>query len=173
MEATIRTKKGLRARQSGIGLIEVLLAVIIMSIGFLAAARMQIEGMSASQNAYALSQAKLMVQDMSERMRANRQGLAAGNYTNLSTAANTAAPGCLTSGTACTPAQRAQGDAYAWRELLHPSAAGATPLLPSADGITASGSVTFVDDTYVVTATWAERVGGEPESRSYSVRVVP
>jgi len=36
-------------RQKGVGLIEVLLAVIILSIGFLAAARMQVEGIAANQ----------------------------------------------------------------------------------------------------------------------------
>ena len=55
----MKTTKPLE-HQSGVGLLEVLIALIILSFGFLATARMQVEGMRYSQGAYNLSQAKFM-----------------------------------------------------------------------------------------------------------------
>ncbi len=161
------------ARQRGVGLIEVLLAVVLLSIGFLAAARMQIEGMNASQNSYSLSQAKFMVLDMSERMRANRVALTANRYDGVETRPGTSEPPCVSAGTACSPTERAQADIHAWSQLLHPSDDGTSPLLPSTPTIEAKGTVDLVDGVYEVTAVWAERVNGDSEQRSVSIRVVP
>jgi len=158
-------------REHGVGLIEVLLAVVLMSIGFLASARMQIEGMAASQSAYSASQAKLMVQDMSERMRANRVALADNEYDDLQTSANTTDPGCYTSGNPCTPSQRVAADIHEWSQFLHPEDQNATPLLPSTDDVEAIGTIDFEDGGYRVTVTWADR--DSAEGREYSVRVMP
>lgn len=163
------------ARQRGVGLIEVLLAVVIVSIGFLATARMQIEGMSASQNAYSLSQARFMVLDMAERMRANRVALADGSYDGLVTEPGVTAPACMNGGASCFPQDRVLADRFAWSQLLHPVQAGAVPILPSSPTVSAQGTVNFVDGAYVVTATWAERPEGNSDggARSFSIRVVP
>lgn len=162
-------------RERGVGLIEVLLAVVIISVGFLATARMQIEGMSASQNSYSLSQARFMVLDMAERMRANRVALSNGLYDGMETAAGVSAPACLESTTPCFPADRVAADRFAWSQLLHPSNNGVVPILPSSDTVTAQGTVELVNGAYIVTATWAERAEGNngPGARSFSIRVVP
>lgn len=161
--------------QGGIGLIEVLLAVVLVSIGFLAAARMQVQSMSTSQNNYALSQAKYIVLDMSERMRANRDAMEAGDYAGLETATGKTQPDCVINGTACTPADRVNADLYAWSLSFHPAQTGMPPLLPSATGVTAKGSIALNGSIYEVKATWAERVVDDPDpvERSYSVQVIP
>ena len=162
-----------RGRERGVGLLEVLLAVVLMSIGFLASARMQIEGMAASQSAYSASQAKLMVQDMTERMRANRVALSNNQYDGLETSNSTTDPGCFTSGNPCSPSQRVVADLHSWSQFLHPENENATPLLPSTDTIEAIGTIDFVDGSYKVSVTWADRDSNGSFERSYSVRVMP
>ena len=161
----------------GIGLVEVLLAVLLLSIGLLAAARMQVQGMTTSQNAYALSQAKLMVLEMGERMRANRAGVRAGLYDGLTTAPGTSAPACLDGGGDCSPAGVRDADLHAWSRHLHgaPGDARFVPLLPSAGGIEALGRVRRAPagQTRIVSVEWAEVTADGAARRDIAVRVTP
>lgn len=165
------------AHQSGIGLLEVLIAVILLSIGFLATARMQVEGMRYSQGAYNLSQAKFMVLDMTERMRVNREALKGDAYKAKSTQAGTSDPGCITSGTACSPADIALADLHAWSQNLY-ATAGSTnfiPLLPSSTSIPANGSITYdaTAGAYSVVVQWSETLKGTDTLQSLAVKVFP
>ena len=163
--------------ERGVSLVEVLLAVVVLSAGFLAAARLQVQSLATSQNAYALSQAKLMALEMGERLRANRAGVRAGLYDGLVTAAGTAPPACLADATGCSPAAIRDADRHAWSRRLHAVDAdpGFVALLPSADGIDARGSVARVagSDVRVVSVAWAERTAAGPERREVAVRVTP
>jgi len=166
-------KMGARPKQSGLGLIEVLIAVLVLSVGFLAAAKMQIEGMRYSQNAYFLSQANFMLRDMTDRMRANRDGVLAGHYDNFTTNDATAAPGCYSANTPCTPNQIAENDLHQWSQYLY--AADAKPLLPSLDGIDAKGEILFnaTTSTYTVNVKWGETYKGTDEEQVLSVLITP
>ena len=163
--------------QSGIGLLEVLIALIILSFGFLATARMQVEGMRYSQGAYNLSQAKFMVLDMTERMRVNRAGMQGDDYKGQSTQAGTSDPGCVTDGTACSPSDIALADLHAWSRNLHaPSGTtNFTPLLPGTTSTPAKGSISFdaAEGAYTVTVQWTETISGTDALQSLSVKVFP
>lgn len=163
--------------QSGIGLLEVLIALIILSLGFLATARMQVEGMRYSQGAYNLSQAKFMVQDMTERMRVNREGMQGDVYKAKSTQPGTSSPGCITNGTACSPTDMALADLHAWSQNLH-APAGSTsfiPLLPSSASLQARGNITHstTEGAYSVAVQWSETINGSDTLQSLSVKVFP
>lgn len=166
-----------RQSQRGIGLLEVLLAVILLSIGFLATARMQVEGMRYSQGAYSLSQAKFMVLDMTERMRANRAGMRGDVYKNKSTASGTSNPTCITGNSSCSPADIAIADLHAWSQNLHATAgtAGFTPVLPSSATIPARGSITYdaAEGSYSVSVQWSETVNGTDTLQNLAVKVFP
>ena len=158
--------------QAGIGLIEVLVALLVLSIGFLAAGGMQVRSMSANQRAYHESQARLLLDDMMDRMRNNPRGVAGGAYDGRDTAGLAGAmPDCLTSG--CAPDMLAVRDLFAWRAGIAP--AGAVPRLPRAeDGGAAVGSIGVpVDGVYTLTLTWSGFEGGETVVRSVSARFVP
>jgi len=58
-------------RQRGFNLVEVLIAVLVLSAGLLGLAGLQIAGMKSSHSAYLRSQAAFAVYDLLERMRAN------------------------------------------------------------------------------------------------------
>lgn len=169
-----------RHTQSGFSLIEVLIAVVVISVGFLATARMQIESLRGSQGAYFHSQANFMVREMTDRIRANPDGVSNGHYNNMVTSAGAAnnTPSCFNAETLCSNQQIAQADLAAWSKHLHPGGQGANnfvPLLPSGDSIKAKGSVNLDGATgvFTVSVTWNQSVLGKDEEQEMSVQVYP
>jgi len=97
-----------RRRSIGYALLEALVAVIVTSVGFIAAARLQTLGMTFNNSAMYRQKATLLGYQMTDRMRANQAGLARGAYDNP-------IPGdtaCLSTG--CTPVALARADAAVW-----------------------------------------------------------
>lgn len=154
-------------RETGVGLIEVLIAVVIMSLGFLAAARLQVEGMRFSQSAYYQSQAQFLASDMIDRMRRNMPGVLAGEYDNMSTSAQAAQQNCKS----CTPAQTANRDLFEWSASLHPltNANGFIPALyaPASGQITRVGNI---GQRYAIVMNWTEPVQGNDENQSLRIQ---
>ncbi len=143
-----------RHAQAGIGLIEILIAVVIVSMGFLAGARMQVESMRFSQSAYYRSQAYFMANDIIDRMRANIEGVRDGNYDGGSTDATTARPDCTTS--RCSPAEIATRDLAEWSDYLNPTT-NAPPALPSSARTAAAGTVVAAGGgQFTISLVWAD-----------------
>lgn len=71
-----RTPKSVR----GVSLIEVLVTVVVLSIGLLGLAGLQASGTKFNHSAYMRSQAVNLAYDMADRMRANRTEALADNY---------------------------------------------------------------------------------------------
>jgi type IV pilus assembly protein PilV len=65
-----------RVSESGFTLLEVLIALVVLSIGLLGIAGLQGIGLRSSHGAYLSSQASLLAYDMADRIRANPQTLA-------------------------------------------------------------------------------------------------
>ena len=63
----------------GFTLLEVLIALVVLSIGLLGIAALQGVGLRSSQGAYLTSQASLLAYDIADRIRANPQSVAAYN----------------------------------------------------------------------------------------------
>jgi len=66
----------------GMTLIEVLVALLVLAIGLLGLAGLQLTGLKANHSAYLRSQATLLAQDITERMRVNRSAALNGSYDN-------------------------------------------------------------------------------------------
>jgi len=66
--------------QFGLTLIEVLVAIVIISFGLLGVAGLQLTGLKNNQSAFNRSTANILAYDMLDRMRANKAALIAGNY---------------------------------------------------------------------------------------------
>lgn len=64
----------IKERQAGTTLIEVLIAVLVLSIGLLGMAAVQFNGIKRNTDAYLRSQAINLAYDMSDRIRVNRSG---------------------------------------------------------------------------------------------------
>ena len=97
-------------RQSGFTLIEVLVAVIVLSIGLVGVAGLQAVSLKNNQSAFMRSQASALAYDLADRMRANVPGANAAMYDPTAKAATA---NCKTA-TGCTTQQMAQNDLYEW-----------------------------------------------------------
>jgi type IV pilus assembly protein PilV len=69
------------ARQRGMTLIEILVAVVVLSVGLLGLAGLQLKGMQVNQGSAYRLQAATLVEDIADRMRADRANALAGAYT--------------------------------------------------------------------------------------------
>ena len=67
-------------RQQGFTLIEILVAVLILSLGVLGLIAMESLALQSNMSAYHRSQATILAYDLSDKMRTNPAGVAAGEY---------------------------------------------------------------------------------------------
>jgi type IV pilus assembly protein PilV len=76
----LHTTPTVHPAQHGYSLIEVLIALAVLSIGLLGLAALQTASLRVGHDSYQRTQATLLAYDMADRMRANRAGVTAGNY---------------------------------------------------------------------------------------------
>lgn len=76
-----------RTEESGATLIEVLVAIVVLSIGLLGLAGLQMTGLQSNHSAYLRSQATLLAYDLSDRMRVQRQAALSGAFDDASPSA--------------------------------------------------------------------------------------
>jgi type IV pilus assembly protein PilV len=142
-----------------------------MSLGFLAAARMQVEGMRFSQSAYHQSQAYFLANDMIDRMRSNIAGVEQGHYSGESTSATASNPNCDV--IQCNPLGIARQDLYDWSTSLHSleGAGGFVPALPGTDSTPALGEIEDMGDgVFAVIMRWNEVVKGENSQQALRIQ---
>ncbi len=126
--------RGALRRQGGTTLVEALAALLILSIGLLGVAGLQISALRANHGALLRSQATELAHDITDRMRANRTAALAGDYS--------IALGSTPSGTALSDI-----DLIAWKQTLG-------VVLPGGDGAVASAG-----NLVTVTIQWSDRLG--------------
>ncbi len=80
-------------RQTGVGLIEVLIAVLVLSIGFLGIAALQAKSLSTNNSSMSRTQAVIESYSILDAMRADRTNALAGAYNQTVTANNCPALG--------------------------------------------------------------------------------
>ena len=126
---------------AGFSLVEVLIALVIMSVGMLGIAGLYVHTMQAGRTSLFSHHAVTLAGDIADRIRANpRAGVAyivAGVDNN-----------CVDGGVDCTPAQMAQNDIFQWTQ----QAAATLPV--GAVNIVFNNAV--VPSTYQITVTWNE-----------------
>ncbi len=83
-----------KCRCSGFSLMEVMIALFVLSIGLLGLAALQSVALKANHSAYHRSQATFLAYDIMDRMRANRNAALAGSY-NLALADDPSGSGNL------------------------------------------------------------------------------
>jgi type IV pilus assembly protein PilV len=74
------TQRAFQRGQRGFTLIEVLVTLVVVSVGLLGFAGLLTNSIAANRQAYMRSQASILAHDLSERMRANRAGTLVGAY---------------------------------------------------------------------------------------------
>ena len=157
---------------NGFSLIEVLIALVILSVGMLGVLTLQVKGLQFSQSARVSTNAILAASDMADRIRANPT--AGANYAVGFDEGLDAqpVPQCadlpdapLPDGATCTSVQLAAFDIWLWKEALAsdtgiPEGEGEIVVLTPVAGVNATTS-------YTISLDYTER--GEP--RSYQIVV--
>lgn len=129
-------------------MLEVLISVVILSVGLLGIAGLQATGQRANNSAYLRSQATVLAYDMIDRMRANQAGINSGAYNAISATGTYANPGCITTG--CSTAQMAAYDIFDWKTQL-------AARLPGGNGtVTGAGS----GSVFTITVMWDDERNG-------------
>ena len=95
----------------GVGLIEAMTSVLLLSLCALSYAALQLRGLSANSSALWRSKAAMLSYEMADRMRANRAGVTAGSYNSLTVPASVTDCGSTSS---CAPARMAALDYSQW-----------------------------------------------------------
>jgi type IV pilus assembly protein PilV len=149
-----------KRQQAGFSLIEVLVAILVLMVGILGVAGMQMVSFQTNQAAYARSQAIYLAQDIFDRIRANPTGYATSTvYDNvLSTSSGTIPndPACVTTAGGCTPAQMAQQDVREWADNFV-DVFSSTDYRPTLPGGVGQLTRTALTNTFTATITWNER----------------
>lgn len=127
MTTTDKHHDGLHTtRQTGFSMIEIAIALLVLSIGLLGIAGLQSSGMQASFKSQQRTIAMNQAQDLADRIRANLSGLRAMEYTKA-IPTSVPSPNCSASANTCTPAELAATDLYNWEQSnaeLLPAGAG-------------------------------------------------
>ncbi len=110
-----------RARSAGFTLIESLVALLVLSIGLLGVAAMQLASLQANNGAFQRTQATFLAQDIADRMRANRAAALTNAY---NFALGTAVP--------VAPATVAANDIVAWKTRLAATLPQGASVVPDA-----------------------------------------
>jgi type IV pilus assembly protein PilV len=158
--STAHSGVGRRGRGSrGFLLIEVLVSIVIISIGLLGMAGLHAVAMARGNSSLIRSKATELGYAMADRIRVNLIASSAGAYSSLTPGSGLTDPGCISVN--CTPAQLAVSDYLEWSAEVAsslPQGAGVvcidstpddgTPAAPACDG---NGSV------LVVKVFWSEK----------------
>jgi type IV pilus assembly protein PilV len=127
--------------QRGFGLIESLVALVVISVGMIGIAALYGQGLRASTTAFYRTHAVNLAADMADRIRVNRRG----NASYGGAAVNN--PCGAGGGANCTPAQMAAYDLFVWQGQVN-------GLLPAGAGVVQFTGTT--PPTYTIRVTWTE-----------------
>ena len=109
----------MRPSEQGLSLIEVLIALLFLSVGLMGATAMRLQAQAAAQQAEWQHQALLAAQAITQAMRSNPSAMAQGAYTVQDTdnaLVSAAHHPCHSQ--ACHPAARAEHDVLVWQASL-------------------------------------------------------
>ncbi|MGE5242165.1 MAG: type IV pilus modification protein PilV [Bacteroidota bacterium] len=166
------------AREKGFSLIEVLVALLVLSIGLLGLAALQTTSLKYNTDSYTRTQATLLAYDIMDRMRSNLTGVSAGNYSvSASTAPSKIAAynscknsasgcGCDLTGANCSTSNLATYDLGKWYERLAATLPEASTNLATIS-TSSSGSSTQV----IITIRWKDRDLLTPKSHTWTAEL--
>ena len=156
----VRTKNLHRAH--GFSLLEVLIAVAILSVGLLGLAQMQTIGLRNSQSAYYRTQATLLAYDIADRIRTNAVSSAAYvgsgvDLNDIQSNTGTQNQQCNSVTSNCSPATLAANDISNWLT----SVADSLPL--------GSARITYSAPQFTVSITWDDNRDGTVDTSDQTV----
>ena len=144
-------------RQRGFSLVEVLITLVIMSVGMLGIAGLYVQSMQAGRTSMFRHHAVTLAGDVADRIRANPTADIA--YTAPVGADNN----CILGGVDCTATQMAANDILLWKDQ-------AANTLPGGDiTIILTPESGLIPPTYQITVSWTEP--GEDPTPTYTITI--
>ncbi|MEL7449664.1 MAG: type IV pilus modification protein PilV [Pseudomonadota bacterium] len=157
---------------AGFSLLETLVALVVLSIGLLGIAALQVEGLQLGQNALAYTKAVNLASDMADRVRANEAGIAAyGEFSSFEAAGAEPENGCadnpdVTSAEQiCDAPAMAAYDVWLWRNQLGGNAGSGLP-----GGV---GSIVLDEGTMPATMYINVRWNERDQTNTYALAIQP
>jgi type IV pilus assembly protein PilV len=157
-------------KSSGFTLLEVLVSLIILAIGLLGIAGLQVTGLMNNNSSAQRSQATALASEFADILRSNKPQVEAdkfgttasdGNEIDTSTMSYTVTASCESLLGGCTTNLMAETDLRRWKERVE-------SLLPS--GV---GTSSRVGDIYTVTLTWVDDKENTVQTKSFSTSFMP
>ncbi len=149
--------KRLNQRQAGFSLVEVLITLVIMSVGMLGIAGLYVQSMQAGRTSMFRHHAVTLAGDVADRIRANPTA-------DIAYAAPVGVDNsCVLGGIDCSPTQMAANDILLWKEQAASTLPGGDVLI---DHTAEAGQVPA---TYQITVTWTEP--GQVPAPTYTITI--
>ncbi len=147
--------------QSGFSLLEVLISIVITSVGLLGLAGMQAAGIRNNHSAYHHSQATVLAYDMADRMRANTSAINNYQTSFMALAAAQVQEQCTSSDseTVCSAVNMAESDLFDWKTELAAAIPGSI------------GAITLTGGIYTVSVSWDDNRDGGIDENDPNFRV--
>jgi type IV pilus assembly protein PilV len=136
-----KTRTGMIQNQGGFSLVEVLIALVIMSIGMLGIAGLYVNSMQAGRTSIFRHHAVTLASDIADRIRANPRG-------GIAYAGARGNNNCVLGNVDCNPSQMAANDIDLWLTQASDSLPGGT--------VTITFDDTVNPPTYLIVVTWDE-----------------
>jgi len=141
-------------RESGFTVIEVLVSLLVLSVGMMGLASLQVVGLQNTQGGAQRAQAAFLAYDITDRMRSNTAAVTTGgyNYVGAPGAAAANAVNCIGIAANCSAAQLAAFDLAQWQTLLGTYLSSGFGAIATVDNGTTTGVTVTVQwaDAYTV-----------------------
>ena len=151
---TFQHHEGLSSLESGFSLLEVLIALLVLSVGLLGIAGLQTFSLQFNHQSYERTQATVLISEMFEKIAANPTAARAGIFDGINTSGSFTYGSCPTS---CTATQLANFDLSRWKMAIEDPrklAQGQGRIARIPDPV--AGASGFV---YEITINWVENNG--------------
>ena len=147
-------------RNRGFSLVEVLIALVVMSVGMLGIAGLYVQGLQAGRTSMFRHHAVTLAGDVADRIRANPIAGAAYNHAANATGTDN---NCVAGGVDCIAADMAANDIFLWQ-------AQADDTLPGGDvSVVFTAAAGANPPTYLITISWTEP--GQVPAPSYAITI--
>ncbi len=147
----------------GFTLLEVLVAMVVLSVGLLSLAGLQVIGLRTGHSSYLRTQATIQSYDMIDRMRANENGVISGGYNKPTQTASAGAEhtDCETVN-GCSTVSMAAHDLFRWNQAI-------SDVLPGGIGVVCIDSTP--EDGNPTGPACDNVGGGNPVTATYAIKI--
>lgn len=167
----------MKIRQQGLTLLEALITLLIVSIGLLGVAGLQLTALKTTNISFVRGNAALIAENMAERMQVNRNGLNDNEYSNIDTSLVAAAPAnlCYDAATPCSSTDVTTKDVWDFATEINQAMPNGVGRIVCDDLDITDGDICTSGSTHTITVSWSESdsVQNAVLTRSFTLTVMP